>query len=297
MSRIARIFQISYSPEIRELLEKGFEIVGDESNPRPDWFEYWHIRNFLQTEVLENNMFYGFLSPKFKQKTFLSAASVNLFVEKNIEADVILFSPYYDQISLFLNIVEQGCFAHPELRPLFENVGRRYFKNIDIDTFVTTSKNTVFCNYFIAKRAFWDRWFEICEDIYDIFENNKNTLGCELKATTRYKQEIVPLKTFLIERIATLILYSETHWKVKNYSPYNSLIGKMFPSVSRPYFLDLDSLKIAFLESSNPEFLRRYFDVRLAMLRTLTQPELISDSRVPYQRILSSTNKIIKKLI
>mgnify|MGYP006906278595 CR=1 FL=1 len=47
MTHNAKIFQICYSPEIRAQLDPGFDVTGDEKNPRPDWFEYWHIRQFL----------------------------------------------------------------------------------------------------------------------------------------------------------------------------------------------------------------------------------------------------------
>ncbi len=296
MKKLSRTFQICYSPEIRKILDPGFEIIGDESNPRPDWFEYWHIRTFLRSEALEDSIFYVFFSPKFGQKTLLQSSDVHRFIELNRDSDVVLFSPYYDQISLFLNIVEQGCFAHPELRDLFESVCRRHFNSLDIDLFTTTSRNTVFCNYFVAKPPFWMRWFEICEDIYDIFENEKDTLGTALRGTTRYQKQTVPLRTFLIERIATLLLFSEPHWKVTNHSPYNGTTGKMTPPSARPNFLDLDSLKIAYVKSSSPIFLTRYFDLRLALMRAITPPNFITDPRSSYQRILSLTNRVTRKL-
>lgn len=296
MTNYSQIFQISYSPTIRTFLDTDFGIIGDESNPRPDWFEYWHIRSFLRSNALEDNVFYGFFSPKFRQKTSLKAYDVYNFIEKKKESDVILFSPYYDQISLFLNIVEQGCFAHPELRDIFERVSKRYFNNVDIDIFTTTSRNTVFCNYFVAKRPFWERWFEICEDIYDISEKKKNTLGATLTGTTHYQKHQVPLKTFLIERISTLLLYSDPHWRVANYSPYNCEIGRMTPESAKPNFLDLDSLKISFVETSEYNFLARYFDLRLALLRAVTPKILASDSRTSYARISHITHKVVKKL-
>jgi hypothetical protein len=296
MKKLSRTFQICYSPEIRKTLDPGFEIIGDESNPRPDWFEYWHIRSFLKTKSLEDDVFYGFFSPKFRQKTSLKAYDVYNFIEKNKESDVILFSPYYDQISLFLNIVEQGCFAHPELRDTFESVSNRYFNNLDVDIFATTSRNTVFCNFFVAKRPFWERWFEICEDIYDISEKKKNTLGVALTGTTHYRKQQVPLKTFLIERIPTLLLYSDPRWSIANYSPYNCEIGKMCPASAKPNFLDLDSLKISFIETSKYEFLARYFDLRLSLMRAITPVNLLSDSRTTYARISQSTSKVVNKV-
>src|SRR5210317_880605 len=112
MTHNAKIFQISYSPEIRTQLDPGFDVTGDETNPRPDWFEYWHIRQFLLSTQLEPSTFYGFFSPKFKEKTNLVASDVHNFIDKHGDKDVISFSPYLDQSALFLNIVEQADYAH-----------------------------------------------------------------------------------------------------------------------------------------------------------------------------------------
>jgi hypothetical protein len=56
-------------------LDPGFLVLDNSSNERPDWFEYWPIRKFLLSEPLDEESFYGFLSPKFKYKTNLSAAA------------------------------------------------------------------------------------------------------------------------------------------------------------------------------------------------------------------------------
>lgn len=61
----AYIHQIFYSEETRKSLDAGF-IPLDNSNQRPDWCEYWPIRNFLINAPLDSDGFYGFLSPKFR---------------------------------------------------------------------------------------------------------------------------------------------------------------------------------------------------------------------------------------
>jgi hypothetical protein len=54
------------------------------ANERPDWFEYWTMRTFLRTQPLDENAFYGFLSPRFKSKTNLSGRHVHEFIHRHV---------------------------------------------------------------------------------------------------------------------------------------------------------------------------------------------------------------------
>ena len=66
------IYQILNHYTSRQELDPGFEVLDNSANERPDWYEYWPIRGFLLEQALDENAFYGFLSPKFKLKTSLS---------------------------------------------------------------------------------------------------------------------------------------------------------------------------------------------------------------------------------
>src|SRR5580698_8445735 len=74
------IYQILNHYTSRQDLDPGFGVLDNSANERPDWFEYWPIRKFLLGEVLDENAFYGFLSPKFGLKIGLSAAVVHDFI-------------------------------------------------------------------------------------------------------------------------------------------------------------------------------------------------------------------------
>src|ERR1700693_5681580 len=86
------IYQILNHYTSRQELDPGFDVLDNSANERPDWFEYWPIRKFLQSESLDENAFYGFLSPKFQLKTGLTAAAVRDFVAAaDPVTDVVLF--------------------------------------------------------------------------------------------------------------------------------------------------------------------------------------------------------------
>src|SRR5580658_8106459 len=125
----AHVYQIlnHYTP--REDLDPGFKVLDNSSNERPDWYEYWPIRNFLTHEPLDEGDFYGFLSPKFRLKTNLTAAQVEDFLARaDPRTDVCLFSPSIHNAAYFLNVFEHGESEHPGLKAVamrfFERIGR-----------------------------------------------------------------------------------------------------------------------------------------------------------------------------
>src|ERR1700735_12490 len=76
------IYQILNYFTPREALDPGFLVLDNSSNERHDWYEYWPMRMFWRGEPLDEQAYYGFLSPKFRLKTNLAAAQVREFIER-----------------------------------------------------------------------------------------------------------------------------------------------------------------------------------------------------------------------
>src|SRR6202011_254641 len=88
------IYQILNHYTRRQDLDSGFGVLDNSANERPDWFEYWPIRKFLLNEPLDEQACCGFLSPKFRHKTNLTAEMVRAFIGRaDAATDVFLFSP------------------------------------------------------------------------------------------------------------------------------------------------------------------------------------------------------------
>ena len=98
----AQIFTILNHYTRRQDLDPDFGVLDNSANERPDWYEYWPIRNFLRSSPLDEGTFYGFLSPRFAQKTNLGAAAARAFVDASADADVVLFSPSIHNSAYFL---------------------------------------------------------------------------------------------------------------------------------------------------------------------------------------------------
>ncbi|QJR09710.1 hypothetical protein DSM104443_00760 [Usitatibacter rugosus] len=264
-----RIFQIYYSEGTRASGDKGFEGLDNLANPRPDWREYWPIRNFLLGNAIEDAAFYGFFSPKFADKTGLDAAAVRNFVEQHGDADVLLFSPFFDQMAYPRNIFDQGNWQHPGTMDTFKECARLAEPTVDFDSLVMDSSNTVFCNYFVAKGAFWREWLERCERIFRIAEEGTSDLARRLNEATRHDEGGVPTKVFVIERVASLMLSVKGRWNARARNPL-SLPWSTSPIARFPMEMAvLDALKVAYSAQGHPEYLAAFAQLRQAIDRQL----------------------------
>jgi len=268
----AHIFQIYYSSETRALLDPSYIPLDNQANERPDWREYWPIRNYFLKNPPAAGDHYGFLSPAFEAKTRLPSDTVRSFLQANLgDADVVLFSPFYDQIAFFLNQWEQGAMAHKTSSFAFEQSLALIAPQFRILESVGCSRNTVFCNYFIATGAFWAEWLERCELIFACAERADTPLGRALAAPVDYNSAAAPLKVFIIERVASALLATQPRWKVK---AYNSML---LPYSSSPIstlgaeLAALDALKIAYLEESHEQYRQAFFKLR-AQFAQLAKP-------------------------
>jgi hypothetical protein len=264
----SRIHQIYYSEQTRAEVDVDFLPLDNLANDRPDWREYWPIRRFLSTQQLEADCYYGFFSPRFRQKTGLTGATVHEFVRRQGGApDVISFSPFFDQMAYPLNIVELAAVRHG-CADTFAQCAALIAPAFRMDQSVMTSLDTVYCNYFVAKPPFWMEWLRACERLFDIAEQALTPLGEALNRMVMYETASAPAKVFIIERIASLLLWSQRQWQVKSYNPLHlpPLSAKFAAMVSVPTLLVLDSLKIAYVRTGVEEYLGAYRQLRDATM-------------------------------
>lgn len=109
------IHQIYYDDSSKSLLSAEFTPLDNTANLRPDWAEYWPISQFLKTQALVEDDFYGFMSAKFLYKVGLNAEQVSTFASQESRADIdaIVFSPLWGFGAFFKNVFEQAEFSHP----------------------------------------------------------------------------------------------------------------------------------------------------------------------------------------
>ncbi|CAM2194875.1 hypothetical protein PXJ20_01885 [Paraburkholderia sp. A1RI_3L] len=265
-NRRIEIHQIFYSDETRLLLDPGF-IPLDNRDGRADWREYWPIRTFLFSRPLKENTLYGFLSPRFAQKTLLDSNVVNAFIASvPANTDVISFSPYFDQGAFHLNTFEQAATNHPDIWRVFESAVPYVAPGFDPHTLAMDSRSSIFCNYFVATPAFWRRWLLACEMLLGVAEGGNGELAALLNGPVAYGSTMVPAKVFVIERIASLLLATEPHWRAARFDP---LSLPMSGSIVCPYpgeLAMLDALKLAAIETGDAGYLEVFERTRGALV-------------------------------
>ena len=290
------IFQIYYDEATKASLDPGFLPLDNSDNPRPDWREYWPIRNFLLKTDLEEQRFYGFFSPKFRDKTSLEAQHCYTFIAKNSkDTDVFLFSPsiFADQMAFYQNVFLQNIRQDPKNSAHIVNALKVLDPRVDIHQLVNHSGNTVFSNYFVARPRFWRVWLEKCELIFKEAEENISEVGKGLNSVTSYPSP-AQVKVFIIERIAPLILASDPSWKVKIRKPpsFNNSDSMICASLEE---LDLmDALKIAFTASLNPAFFNLFRRMQYDLLTNHQKRRgLISKKGAAYKNQTSGVHVFI----
>jgi len=255
------LFQIYYSDATYERRDPDFLPLDNRRNERPDWREYWPIRRFLQNNQLIEEDYYGFFSPSLYTKTRLTANTIAEFIRKQEGADVILFSPYYDQMAFFLNQWEHGTAAHREFSSIFEDSLAVVAPEFEIHGTVSSSLDSVFCNYFVAKPSFWKEWRNRCERIFERAEAADSALGRALSVNLSYHVP-APAKVFIIERVASALLATQSGWAVNAYNPMLLPLGNPAFGALGAELAALDSLKIAYQKQPHTQFKHAFFKLR-----------------------------------
>lgn len=263
----SRLFQICYSAATRDALEPGFLALDNLANPRPDWREYWPIRAWLKANAPDESEFIGFFSPRFRSKTGLTSDAVNTFIASQpVGADVVLFSPFFDQIALYWNVFEQGMNHHPGSFDTFQQAAALAVPGVDLRSLTTDSRNTVFSNYFVARPRFWRAWLEANERVFTVAESAQGDLAQHLNHDTDYRDGGAPLKVFVMERMATLLLATDPQWRVAVHDPMKTpLDATMQPFAFQ--LLCLDALKIASTAGHSPHYREAYRAIRKQVSR------------------------------
>lgn len=258
---IDHLYQIYYSEASRQHLDPGFLPLDNGANPRPDWREYWPMRQFLLNSALDENARYGFFSPKFRAKTGLAATAVTEFLA-GTEAEVVLFSPFFDQSAFFRNVLLQSEQAHPGSATPFAAMLAQLGVPRDPATWITHSGNTVFCNYFVAVPAFWRAWLAVCERLFALLEAEP---GHALNADTAHDRGRAPLKVFLVERMATVLLSGGT-WRTAVFNPQAMAVADPMFRPYAPALYRMDALKLAYAMHNHPQYLEQFRAQRTAVM-------------------------------
>ena len=261
-----QVYQIAYSDDTMSQIPPAFRALDNRANPRPDWQEYWPIREFLLHEALDEQAYYGFLSPRFTEKTGLDSPALMKFLrETPDDIDVVTISPQADMGAFFLNVFEQNETFDPGFARVAQEFINTLGMDIELDNLLMDSRHIVFSNYLFAKPKFWREWLKVNESLFTLCETGPSTwLKDALLAPTTYRDNL-QRKVFLSERIASLLLATQP-WKVRCYSTFQcSWSSSRLGDLKEEAILS-DALKIAMSEAGQPEYRAAFARLRRRLL-------------------------------
>lgn len=255
-----RGYQIVYNEITRAQLDPEFEPLENGNAERPDWFEYWPIRQFFEREDIDDSAMYGFVSPRFRLKTGFTGVEVVSFIESAPDADVVLFSPFPEHGACFLNV-----FEHQQVfDPVFLEVCQRFFHGLGDETNVSQmvhhAENLVFSNFFFAKAHFWRMWLDVCERLVQASEvGDLSDSLCEslMYSTADGVTKLTQRKVFLMERIASYLLVRPNSLRVINYPIRKMPLSPQTSHLSEVFY-EMDRLKFMFAQTGDAALLSRF---------------------------------------
>jgi predicted methyltransferase len=87
-------------------------------------------------------------------------------------------------------------------------------------------------------------------------------LGVGLNLAAEGHHSNAPIKTFIIERVASLILASNDSWNIRAYNPLSLPLAPTLISKELTGLIQLDALKIAYAQTKREEYLNLFINIR-----------------------------------
>jgi len=258
------IHQIFYNEETRQQLDPGLIPLDNSANLRPDWYEFWPMHHWLTSHQLNENDWYGFLSPKFFRKTgFTSVDIANVIDQFREEANVVTFSVSWDQAAYFKNVFEQGETWHPGITQLTQQFLNSIGESINLTEMVNYANTAVFSNFIIAKPVFWKNWLRLADAFFAYAESNEPLKN----QTTSYGSELnqASMKTFIQERFASIVLSQINFVTIPvDMSKHIPIFDRIFENtpVTKNSLTVCNLLKENYLKTGNTEFLKAFEQVK-----------------------------------
>lgn len=220
------IYQIFYDDCSREKVHPNF-IPLDNTHGPSDWYEFYPMLNTLRATKLEEDVWYGFLSPNFFEKSGINYLEFDALLERHANFDVGLFSSVWPDLALYLNTWEQGDLHHPGLKKYFDDFIT--FSNRDPlpEPTVSDFNTSVFSNYVVGKKKFWLDWLRIAEEFLLFSERAQDRDNFE--TYTKYRGRDEPMKVFAQERLCNYLFlqnrYRSFHLDYKGIHPWPSEVA------------------------------------------------------------------------
>jgi hypothetical protein len=257
---LCRIHQIYYSEATKARLDPGFVPFWKPEHERMDWREYTTFEKLYRRAPLDERVLHGAWSVKFRDKTGLTSNQVNAFVASLPETvDVVLFCPYVHELCMFQSVVHQGEARAPGLMEATVSLLAEAGRPFDPKRFASSAIDGVYCNFFVAKPAFWRAWFELADFALDPGKASP-ALRRQLDQRVPHRDGTVPMGVFVLERIASILICQDRRWRVAAFSPF--AIARGLGNTALESSIMLDALKGSFVRTGHADYLDTFHAYR-----------------------------------
>ena len=262
------IYQIYYNEQTREQLDPSFIPLDNTRNERPEWYEFWVIKHFLEHNELADDAFYGFVSPRFYEKTGVVGEQLKQLISPHLAStDVFLVSTgAWSQLAYFKNPFEQGDYWHQGLLALSQEVLDRLNIRIDLREMISTSHDFTFCNYIVARKSYWQAWKQLADAFFELVEHDTTALGERLRGHTLYRHGDAAIRTFIQERLPAVLLqrhaFRTSAVESVEHFAIEANVFSFQTTFERAILQTCHYLKVLYQQDENPQHLESFLHVR-----------------------------------
>ncbi len=194
------IHQVFYDEATRRSVRPGFVALDNTGGP-PDWYELWPMVRHLRGAELRDDVWYGFVSPKFPEKTGLPLERIHEILPSDPAAEVGLFSSFWPTLALYRNVWIHGDRLHPGLLAASEQFLAATGATPALAGRITDFDTAAYSNNVIARPRFWREWLALAEAYID----HVGSIGAA-DATAYGPHGTAAMRTFVQERFVAWIL-------------------------------------------------------------------------------------------
>lgn len=215
-----KLHQIWYLDEQEPELDPNLLSWDNRENLRPEWCEYWIIRQAAQEFEKNFGELTGFFSWRYRQKLNIEFSQIKGFIEAYPGGDCYIFSPAVFQVAYYLNVWQQGEHWHPGITHKAQAMLQALGYDIDLKNSIDHHLTTAYCNYWIASRPFWVKYLKFMDGVFHYIEsarvNDQNSLWGVVHGSNGSDSHVqfLPIIPFLVERLFSVFVKLHPEFKI-----------------------------------------------------------------------------------
>lgn len=229
------IHQIWYRDEQLPFLEPRMKAWDNRENARPEWCEYWIMRNAWMDEAKHFDDLTGFFSWKYRQKLELEYGQIEGFIRAHPGADCCIFSPAVFQVAFYRNVWHQAEVWHPGMTRVAQGMLDELGIRVDLAESVDHHLSTAYANLWVGSRPFWRAYMGFMEPMFDYIEAQKNRENSPFwqnrYGSTGGKGHVqsLPVIPYLIERMFSVFVKLHPEFRIAAWEyPFDILQKRAF---------------------------------------------------------------------